>query len=117
MKSLEEQGIQHLKFDTETSPKSQLFKIHSSIIFNFLDLVLILANDPTNDFRVEKLNHLSILFVNFHHLINEYRPYQALESLVQQIESKIKENREKAVELNEMAAKLEEGLQKIDYET
>lgn len=41
--------------------------------------------------RVEKLETIRLLFINMHHLINEYRPVQARDTLRQMV---IRQNKE-----------------------
>lgn len=48
---------------------------------NFLDLIDVLINAPESPRRTEKIDDLTLLFVHIHHLLNEYRPHQARESL------------------------------------
>lgn len=52
-----------------------------SILINFLDLLDILIKSPGSIKREEKLEDIKLLFVHMHHLINEYRPHQARETL------------------------------------
>lgn len=55
---------------------------------NYLDLLDVLVKAPNKigtsgrTLREEKLEDLSILFLNMHHLINELRPKQACENLI-----------------------------------
>jgi mediator of RNA polymerase II transcription subunit 7 len=51
------------------------------LLVNFLDLIDILISAPENAKRTEKIDDLTLLFVHIHHLLNEYRPHQARETL------------------------------------
>uniref|UniRef100_A0A5S6QQK5 Mediator of RNA polymerase II transcription subunit 7 n=1 Tax=Trichuris muris TaxID=70415 RepID=A0A5S6QQK5_TRIMR len=61
--------------------KQELKKLNHSIVANFLDLVELLIRCPSSPERERKIEDLNLLFINFHHLINEYRPHQARETL------------------------------------
>ncbi|RFU30201.1 hypothetical protein B7463_g6140, partial [Scytalidium lignicola] len=84
--SLEEQGIQQLY----TPPSDVggkhidraliLKRIAKSLLLNFLELVGIMSISPEE--YQEKVDDIRTLFINFHHLLNEYRPHQARESLI-----------------------------------
>lgn len=51
------------------------------MLVNFLDLIDILVMSPESPRRTEKIDDLTLLFVHIHHLLNEYRPHQARETL------------------------------------
>lgn len=61
--------------------KKELKKLNHSILANFLDLLDILIKNPESRKRVEKIEDLTLLFIHMHHLINEFRPHQARETL------------------------------------
>lgn len=61
----------------------------------------------------EKVSDLRTLFVNFHHLINEYRPHQARESLILMMQDQLDKSRAETDGIRKMKAKVEgilEGL-------
>lgn len=61
----------------------------------------------------EKVGDLRTLFINFHHLLNEYRPHQARESLILMMQDQLDKSREETKAIGEMKAKVEgilEGL-------
>lgn len=80
IRPLESQGIERLH-PQHFDHKRELKKINMSILVNFLDLLDILIKSPGSMKREEKLEDLKLLFVHMHHLINEYRPHQARETL------------------------------------
>ncbi|XP_075066245.1 mediator of RNA polymerase II transcription subunit 7 [Mixophyes fleayi] len=80
IRPLESQGIERLH-PQQFDHKKELRKLNMSILINFLDLLDILIRSPGNIRREEKLEDLKLLFVHMHHLINEYRPHQARETL------------------------------------
>lgn len=61
---------------------------------NFLDLLEILIKCPNSVERDRKLDDIQVLFINMHHLINEYRPHQAYETLKLMQELQYKERGE-----------------------
>ncbi|XP_029972177.1 mediator of RNA polymerase II transcription subunit 7 [Salarias fasciatus] len=80
IRPLESQGIERLH-PMQFDHKRELKKLNMSILVNFLDLLDILIKSPSSIKRVEKLEDIKLLFVHMHHLINEYRPHQARETL------------------------------------
>ncbi|KAM3613076.1 uncharacterized protein V6R79_019716 [Siganus canaliculatus] len=80
IRPLESQGIERLH-PMQFDHKGELKKLNMSILVNFLDLLDILIKSPGSIKREEKLEDLKLLFVHLHHLINEYRPHQARETL------------------------------------
>lgn len=80
IRPLESQGIERLH-PMQFDHKRELKKLNMSILVNFLDLLDILIKSPGSLKREEKLEDLKLLFVHMHHLINEYRPHQARETL------------------------------------
>lgn len=47
-----------------------------SVVAAFLDLVDILIKSPEHSERIEKINDIQMIFINMHHLVNEFRPHQ-----------------------------------------
>ncbi|XP_061582369.1 mediator of RNA polymerase II transcription subunit 7 [Cololabis saira] len=80
IRPLESQGIERLH-PVQFDHKRELKKLNMSILVNFLDLLDILIKSPGSIKREEKLEDIKLLFVHMHHLINEYRPHQARETL------------------------------------
>ncbi|OCT88138.1 hypothetical protein XELAEV_18016771mg [Xenopus laevis] len=80
IRPLETQGIERLH-PVQFDHKKELRKLLMSILVNFLDMLDILIRSPGSIRREEKLEDLKLLFVHMHHLINEYRPHQARETL------------------------------------
>ncbi|KAK5612934.1 Mediator of RNA polymerase II transcription subunit 7 [Crenichthys baileyi] len=80
IRPLESQGIERLH-PMQFDHKQELKKLNMSILVNFLDLLDILIKSPGSIKREEKLEDIKLLFVHMHHLINEYRPHQARETL------------------------------------
>ena len=51
------------------------------MLVNFLDIIDILIKCPESPKREEKIEEINLLFIHMHHLINEFRPHQARETL------------------------------------
>jgi len=79
--SLESQGIKRLYSAKDVDRKRELKKLNHSVLVNFLDLLDFLIKSPDSEKRVEKIADQNLLFIHMHHLINEFRPHQARETL------------------------------------
>jgi mediator of RNA polymerase II transcription subunit 7 len=55
----------------------------------------------------EKIQDLRTLFINFHHLLNEYRPHQARESLILMMEEQLERARSETAGIEGMKLKVE----------
>ena len=73
--SLTELRVRQLYPDGEALDRTaELRALNKSALMNYLELVGIMGVDPAG--WVEKIDDLRIIFVNIHHLLNEYRPHQ-----------------------------------------
>lgn len=80
IRSLESQGYKRL-IPQHFDRRKELKKLNHSLFVNFLDLIDLLVQYPDSPRRAEKIDDLSLLFVHIHHLLNEFRPHQARETL------------------------------------
>lgn len=80
IRSLESQGIRRL-IPQHFDRRKELKKLNHSLFANFMDLIDLLIQYPDSPKRIEKIEDLSLLFVHIHHLLNEFRPHQARETL------------------------------------
>ncbi|KAI6241998.1 Mediator of RNA polymerase II transcription subunit 7 [Aphelenchoides fujianensis] len=75
------QSLSEQLYSSTANWKSELKKLNRSVVAAFLDLLEILIKSPDHPERLEKLETIRLLFINMHHLINEYRPVQARDTL------------------------------------
>lgn len=75
------QGIKRLYSTKDIDRKKELRKLNHSILVNFLDLIDILIKCPESPRREEKVDDINLLFIHMHHLINEFRPHQVLNTV------------------------------------
>ncbi|XP_065343477.1 mediator of RNA polymerase II transcription subunit 7 [Cloeon dipterum] len=80
IRPLESQGIRRL-YPQNCDRRRELRKLNHSLLVNFLDLLDLLVQCPESPRRAEKVDDLSLLFIHIHHLLNEFRPHQARETL------------------------------------
>ncbi|ELR07191.1 mediator complex subunit med7 [Pseudogymnoascus destructans] len=117
--SLTEQGIEQLYSPPATpsgssaGPDKQshsdrtliLKRIAKSLLLNFLELMGIMSVNPEQ--YAEKIQDLRTLFINFHHLLNEYRPHQARESLILMMEAQLARSKAETNGIESMKTKVE----------
>lgn len=89
--SLEAQGIEQLypEDPTTTDASFLLKRLSKSLLLNFLELITILSTTPGE--HTEKIDDIRTLLINFHHLLNDYRPHQARESLILMMEEQLRQ--------------------------
>ncbi|KAF4919366.1 Mediator of RNA polymerase II transcription subunit 7 [Colletotrichum viniferum] len=120
--SLEEGEIQRLapappeeKDGKHLDRAFELKKMAKSILMNFLELVSVMATTP--DDGQAKVEDLRTLFINFHHVLNEYRPHQARESAIAMMQSHLDRTRAETAAISaqvDKAKRLLEGLGSIE---
>ena len=86
-----------------------LRRIAQSLLLNFMELVGVLAIDPAA--YEGKIADLRTLFLNAHHLLNEYRPHQARESLALMMEDQLEQCRAETEAIREAKEKVEKVLE------
>ncbi|CAJ2504910.1 Uu.00g123040.m01.CDS01 [Anthostomella pinea] len=122
---LEDMGIQRLfpnpeerdqdgkHFDRATILKRSA----KSLLLNFLELTGLLATNP--EAAEEKITDIRDILINFHHLINEYRPHQARESLISMMQAQLDRTRAETNAIRDAKDKAErilEGLGSLKIE-
>jgi len=88
-----------------------LKRLAKSLLLNFLELTGIMSTNPEQ--YEEKVKDLRTLFINFHHLLNEYRPHQARESLILMMQDQLERSRKETEGIREVKERVEgviEGL-------
>ncbi|KFA46087.1 hypothetical protein S40293_07743 [Stachybotrys chartarum IBT 40293] len=123
--TLEEQGITNLIPPSATSPPSpteaksqthydralELKRLAKSLLLNFLELTGTMSRNPSR--ADAKVADLRTLFINMHHIINEYRPHQARESAIELMQDHLNRTRDETVAIRtqvERARVVLEGL-------
>ncbi|KAI0429052.1 mediator complex, subunit Med7 [Xylaria sp. FL1042] len=94
-----------------------LKRLAKSLLLNFLELTGLLATSPEE--AEDKITDLRDLFINFHHLINEYRPHQARESLISMMQAQLDRTRAETNAIrdaNDKAERVLEGLSSLTVE-
>ena len=88
-----------------------LKKTIRSILLNFLELITILSEDPTQ--APNMIQDMTVLFLNAHHMINEYRPHQARETLILMMEEQVERKLAEIQRVKDLSEKMEALLENI----
>ncbi|KAJ8676375.1 hypothetical protein QAD02_012162 [Eretmocerus hayati] len=110
IRPLEAQGIKRL-YPQHFDRRRELKKLNHSLLVNFLDLIDLLVLCPDSPKRAEKVEDLSLLFIHIHHLLNEFRPHQARETLRVMMELQRRQRIETALRFQKHLEKVQEILQ------
>ncbi|XKL64365.1 hypothetical protein PGB90_004451 [Kerria lacca] len=110
IRPLESQGIKRL-YPQHFDRRRELKKLNHSLLVNFLDLIDLLVYSPDSPKRIEKVDDISILFIHIHHLLNEFRPHQARETLRVMLDLQKRQRLETAVRFHKHLDKANEILQ------
>ena len=86
---IEENGESKILLDK----KKELKKLTKSLLLNFLLLITNLSVDTDlkldPDSKENHLEHIRVILMNIHHLLNEYRPHQVKENFILLLEEQI----------------------------
>ncbi|KAJ8866277.1 hypothetical protein PR048_032120 [Dryococelus australis] len=110
IRPLESQGIKRL-YPQHSDRRRELRKLNHSLLVNFLDLLDLLVLCPDSPRRQEKVEDLTLLFIHIHHLLNEFRPHQARETLRVMMELQKRQRLETAQRFHKQLDKVMEILQ------
>lgn len=85
------------------------------MLLNFLELMGHMSLDPR--FAEDKVSDIRTLFINFHHVLNEYRPHQAREQAISLMQDRLDKIRAETTAINaqvDKAKRVLEGLASIE---
>jgi mediator of RNA polymerase II transcription subunit 7 len=88
-----------------------LFRFLRSILLAYIELLGIVANNPTSDNKDDKLKDILTMVTNMHALINEYRPHQARETLIREMERQVERKRKEIEGVKQMKERIGEVLE------
>ncbi|RFU81024.1 med7-member of rna polymerase ii transcriptional regulation mediator complex [Trichoderma arundinaceum] len=121
--TLEEQGIENLPATGSSNAKDakhydrafELKRLAKSLLLNFLELAGVLSRNPAD--AEAKIKDLRTIFINIHHILNEYRPHQARESAIEMMQDHLDRTRTETAAIRtqvDKARKVLEGLGSLD---
>ncbi|KAH6609960.1 med7-member of rna polymerase ii transcriptional regulation mediator complex [Trichoderma cornu-damae] len=121
--TLEEQGIENLPATGSSNGKDakhydrafELKRLAKSLLLNFLELAGIMSRNPAD--AEAKIKDLRTIFINIHHILNEYRPHQARESAIEMMQDHLDRTRTETAAIRtqvDKARKVLEGLGSLD---
>ncbi|XP_054262774.1 mediator of RNA polymerase II transcription subunit 7 [Macrosteles quadrilineatus] len=110
IRPLESQGFKRL-YPQHYDRKRELRKLNHSLFVNFLDLLDLLVRCPDSPHRTAKVEDLTLLFIHIHHLLNEFRPHQARETLRVMLELQKRQRIETALRFEKHLNKVKDILQ------
>ncbi|EJT75085.1 hypothetical protein GGTG_08923 [Gaeumannomyces tritici R3-111a-1] len=112
---LEAQDIQRLIPDGDADRPLVLKRLAKSLLLNFLELVGVLAANPAE--ADDKIKDITALLMNVEHAINEYRPHQTREQLIELMQDHLDRTRAETAALRaatDRARRVLEGLGSIE---
>lgn len=101
--------------DANRARALNLKRLAKSVLLNFLELVGAASLDPGA--ILDKAADIQNILINMHHGINEYRPHQARESLIQTMQARLDQVRAETAAVNavtDKARRVLEGLGSIE---
>lgn len=87
-----------------------LFRFLRSILIAYIELLGIIAANPTSEQKDKKLKDILTMVTNMHALINEYRPHQARETLIREMERQVERKKKEIEGVKKMQARVQEVL-------
>lgn len=89
----------------------ELRRLLKSLLLNYLELVGILSYNP--QLYENKVEHIRVILVNIHHLLNAYRPHQSRESLIMLLEGQLEYKQNEIRNIESVCASVQSRLDEI----
>lgn len=105
----------HTSTDANRERALNLKRLAKSVLLNFLELIGAASINPEG--ILDKAADIQTILFNMHHGINEYRPHQARESLIQTMQTRLDQIRAETAAVNavtDKAKRVLEGLGSIE---
>ncbi|CDS08437.1 hypothetical protein LRAMOSA09799 [Lichtheimia ramosa] len=115
LQSLSDLGVRQLFPEGNIDPIRELKKLNRSLMNQYLQLLQTLVENPQE--YGQKIENISTIFINMHHILNEYRPHQARETLRLLMENQITRKREMVAELRNKSRQMLRDLQEYGQDT
>jgi mediator of RNA polymerase II transcription subunit 7 len=96
--------------------QNYLFRFNRSIILTYIELLGIVALDPTSEHKDAKLKHILTMVTNMHALINEYRPHQARETLINIMQEQVERKKREIEGVKKMKERVRNVLEGFEKE-
>lgn len=87
-----------------------LFRFLRSLLIAYIELLGIVAINPTANAKDQKLRDILTMVTNMHALINEYRPHQARETLILEMERQVERKKREIEGVRKMRERVGEVL-------
>eukprot|EP00040_Diaphanoeca_grandis_P012274 m.62375 g.62375 ORF g.62375 m.62375 type:complete len:168 (-) comp23140_c2_seq5:117-620(-) len=117
VKPLEDIGFKQL-YDSSKDRLAELKRLNKETMAQFMDLVQLLSS--SSEGVNENVEKLKLLFTNMHHMLNEFRPHQARETIRAMMEQQLQERDEMVQDLTNLYDEVRTTLQQLpatDIET